>query len=85
MHVELACLSCSCRFHAAPDTPLDEVIRRMTVEGTWFGLAPGRTFEDMIFTALARRGRILCPECGEPVAVQEGSFSGLAHEALAAG
>jgi hypothetical protein len=74
MVVELACLACPCSFHTAPDTPHDEVVRLMTDEGPWFGLAAGRTFEDMIFAALTRRGRILCPECGEPVAVQEASF-----------
>jgi hypothetical protein len=46
----------------------------MTDDGPWFALAPGRTFEDMIFAALARRGRILCPECGTAVAVHESSF-----------
>ncbi len=84
MVVELSCLSCPCQFRAAPETPTDEVLRRMADEGPWFGLAPGRTFEDMIFTALARRGRILCPDCGEPVAVQESSFGDLARAALAA-
>jgi hypothetical protein len=74
MVVELACLTCPCSFRTAPDTPHDEVVRLMTDDGPWFGLAPGGTFEDMIFTALARRGRILCPACGKSVAVHEASF-----------
>jgi hypothetical protein len=57
----------------------------MTEEGPWFGLAPGATFEDMIITALTRRGQILCPQCGEAVSVHEASFGELAREALAAG
>ena len=40
---------------AAPDTLQDEVISRMMEEGTWFGLAPGATFEDMVLAALAKR------------------------------
>ncbi len=76
MVVELACLACPCSFHAAPETPHDEVVRRMTDEGPWFGLGPGCTFEDMIFTALARRGRILCPDCGTAIAVGEATFRG---------
>ena len=85
MTIELACLSCPCRFEAAADVPADDVVRRMTEEGPWFGLAPGRTFEDMIFNALARRGRILCPECGDAAAVHDASFADLAGAALAAG
>jgi hypothetical protein len=71
MYVELACPSCPCQFGAAADTAADEVVQRMTDEGPWFGLAPGDCFEDMIGTALSRRGRILCPDCGRPVDVQE--------------
>ena len=74
MVVELACLACPCSFRTAPETPHDEVVRLMTDEGPWFGLAAGQTFEDMIFTALARRGRILCPDCGTAVTVHESSF-----------
>jgi hypothetical protein len=82
MVVELACLACPCSFRTAPETPHDEVVRLMTDEGPWFGLAPGQTFEDMIFTALACRGRILCPACGTAVAVQESSFCDEVHVAV---
>ena len=74
MVVQLACLACPCSFRTSPETPHEEVVRLMTDDGPWFGLAPGRTFEDMIFTALARRGRILCPDCGTAVAVHEATF-----------
>jgi hypothetical protein len=71
MYVELSCPSCPCQFRAASDTPADEVVQRMTDEGPWFGLAPGRRFEEMVDTALTRRGRILCPDCGQVVGVHE--------------
>jgi hypothetical protein len=85
MAIELSCLSCPCQFRAAADAPANDVVDRMTEEGPWFGLAAGETFEDMIFTALARRGRILCPDCGDVVAVHESSFGECAEMAMAVG
>jgi hypothetical protein len=85
MYVALSCPSCPCRFRAAADTPADELIGRMIDEGPWFALAEGCTFEAMVAAALARRGRILCPECLDPVNVHELSFDDAASEALAAG
>lgn len=73
MYVELSCPYCPCQFRAASDALEDEVVERMTEEGPWFGLAAGATFEDMVSTALNRRGHILCPDCGEPVAVHKTS------------
>lgn len=74
MSIELACPACPCRLHAAPEASEDEVVRYMTEEGPWFALAAGATFEDMVSQALNRRGRILCPECGEPVGVHASAF-----------
>jgi hypothetical protein len=54
----------------------------MIDEGPWFALADGKTFEDMIFAALMRRGKIRCPECGKPVAIQEESLGRLTHAQL---
>jgi len=47
----------------------------MIDEGPWFGLAEGKTFEDMIFAALAMRGSIRCPECSDAVVVGEQSMT----------
>jgi len=82
MHIELRCPRCPCQFSAPPDTPADTVIDRMIDEGPWFALADGKTFEDMIFAALMRRGKIRCPECGKPVAIQEESLGRLTHAQL---
>jgi hypothetical protein len=54
----------------------------MTIEGPWFGLARGKTFEDMIFAALAARGAILCPNCSEPVTVNEVSLGRSSRDLL---
>jgi hypothetical protein len=85
MYVELSCPSCPCTFRAAPEEPAEEVIRRMTEVGPWFGLAPGDTFEDMVLGALTRRGLIHCPDCRDAVCVSEASFGRNAAEALAVG
>jgi len=82
MQIELDCPRCHCHFAAPPDSPAAEVIDRMTEEGPWFALGDGETFEDMIFAALAARGKICCPDCGEPVSVGEASLGRLAREIL---
>ena len=82
MQIELNCPICHCHFIAAPDSPAAEVIDLMTEEGPWFALGDGETFEDMIFAALTERGCIGCPECGEPVVVNESSLGRLAREIL---
>ena len=82
MQIELYCPNCACRFVAPPDTPAAEVLDRMTEEGPWYALGDGETFEDMIFNALTARGAIRCPECREPVSVNEESLSQLAMELL---
>jgi hypothetical protein len=82
MQIELVCTGCGCRFVSPPDAPTAEVLDRMTEEGPWFGLGDGETFEDMIFTALAERGTISCPDCGEGVSVCEESLGRLAMEVL---
>jgi hypothetical protein len=57
----------------------------MIDEGPWFALAEGKTFEDMIFAALVRRGKIRCPECGKPVSIHEESLGELTRTPLACG
>jgi transposase-like protein len=83
MQIELRCPRCPCRFSAPPDLPADEVIDRMIDEGTWFALAKGETFEDMIFAALVARGKIRCPECSKAVAIHEESLGRLTRERFA--
>jgi hypothetical protein len=63
LQIHLHCPRCACHFSAAADTPAAEVLDRMNDDAPWFALAEGDTFEDMVFAALASRGRILCPEC----------------------
>jgi hypothetical protein len=74
MEIELRCRRCPCRFSASPDTSCEEIVDRMIEEGSWFALGEGDTFEDMIFAALVKRGKIRCPECWQPVAVGESSL-----------
>jgi hypothetical protein len=67
--IRLACPECGGSFAAPADAPEEEVVRRMTDEGTWYGLAGGDCFGDMVRGALGRRGRIACPGCGAALAV----------------
>jgi hypothetical protein len=69
MGIELSCQGCGARLAALADTPEAEIVRRMTEEGPWYGLGDGALFRDMVTTALRRRGRIGCPECGEALRV----------------
>jgi DNA-directed RNA polymerase subunit RPC12/RpoP len=71
MQLVLDCSRCGCQFSASSDTPADVILDRMFNEGTWFALAQAETFSEMVWTALASRHRILCPECGHAVAVRE--------------
>jgi hypothetical protein len=64
MEMELVCRDCSIRFAAPADTPEEEVVQRMTDEGPWCALGEGDCFRTMVETALERRGRIRCPDCG---------------------
>jgi len=82
MQVELYCTNCQCRFAAPPDASAAEVAARMAVEGPWYALGDGETFEDMIFSTLTAKGEINCPECGEAVHVSEESLGQLAMEVL---
>ena len=82
MQVELYCPRCSCRFVAPPDTPAAQVVERMMEEGPWYALGDGETFEDMIFASLVRQGAIDCPECGDPVSVNEESLGQFTREVL---
>jgi hypothetical protein len=82
MQVELYCPYCPCRFAAPPDTPAVEVLERMNVEGPWYALGDGETFEDMIFNTITAFGDIHCPECGAPVSVSEESLGRMAMEVL---
>ena len=69
MDIHLFCPHCRCHFSAEADTPANEILDRMTDDAPWFALAEGETYEDMVFAALASRGRILCPDCREEVLV----------------
>ncbi len=69
MQLYLHCPNCSCRLSAPADLPTEDVVTLMTADAPWFALADGETFEDMVFTALQNRGRILCPNCREEVLV----------------
>ncbi len=80
MQIELRCPCCRCAFSEEPDAPSVHVLDRMIEEGPWFALADGETFEDMVFNALLLRGRICCPECGEPVHVSERSLGQMARD-----
>jgi hypothetical protein len=70
--VHLHCPRCDCHFSAPAETPAAAVLERMTDDAPWFALAEGETFADMVFAALASRGRILCPECRGEVLVDGG-------------
>ena len=70
MEIELVCRDCHACFTAPPETPQEDIIQRMIDEGPWYALGAGACFGDMIHTALERRGRIACPECGALVRVR---------------
>jgi hypothetical protein len=72
MHVELRCPGCPCRFRAPLHLSAEETLARMIDAGSWYALAAGATFRDMIRTTLVRRGYISCPDCGRAVAIDEG-------------
>jgi hypothetical protein len=63
VEIHLHCPRCGCHFQAPGTMPAAEVLGRMTDDAPWFALAEGDTFADMVFAALASRGKILCPEC----------------------
>jgi hypothetical protein len=71
MILELVCPYCPFRFRAPSHTPWAQIIDRMIEEGPWFALGNGETFRDMVYTALAARGAIRCPECHEHLAHTE--------------
>ena len=70
MEIELSCPCCSCGFCALADTPEQDILDRMIEEGTWYALANGETFEDMVQVALNDRGQIRCPECRAKVIIR---------------
>jgi hypothetical protein len=80
MRIELCCPGCAGRFTAPADAPASDILDRMTEDGPWYALAEGETFEEMILEALAWRGMIRCPECGEAVVVR---VAGAERQALA--
>jgi hypothetical protein len=75
MMIGLHCLVCRSEFSAAADTPADDILDRMIEEGSWYALAPGESFEEMVRAALADRGRILCPDCGKALAIRRKGLS----------
>lgn len=82
MWIRLFCACCSCQYRSPVETPASQVLDQMTDDSPWFALAEGDTFEGMVSAALDRRGRILCPECGEEVQVLYDSKSGSADGLL---
>jgi hypothetical protein len=77
MQIELSCPSCPCRFVAASEAKLEQIVERMIEDGTWYALAEGNSFEHMIRVALEKRGAIHCPECGAVVEVRESDVQDL--------
>src|SRR5690349_4620967 len=77
VQIHLRCPRCPCHFSAPAETAAAEVLERMTDDAPWFALAEGDTFEEMVFAALQRRGRILCPECRESVLAGSEALAGL--------
>jgi hypothetical protein len=82
MQIELYCPHCSCHFAASPETPEADILDRMSLDGPWYALGDGETFEDMIFSTLIADGSIRCPECGDPVGVNEESLGQFTREVL---
>jgi DNA-directed RNA polymerase subunit RPC12/RpoP len=83
MHVTLECPRCLCRLGAHADTSSTEIFDRMINDDPWFALGPGDTFAEMVGAALSARGRIRCPECGEPVLIRKRSTRRVGLEASA--
>jgi len=69
VQIHLRCPRCPCRFSADADTPVSEILERMTEDAPWFTLPEGERFEDMVFAALGKPRRILCPQCRKAVLV----------------
>jgi hypothetical protein len=69
MLIHLRCPCCPCHFSAPARLPAAEVLERMAEDAPWFALAEGETFADMLHSALARRGKLLCPICRGEVLV----------------
>ncbi len=82
MHIHLRCPRCPCCFSAPADLPAAEVLARMTDDAPWFALAEGETFEEMVFAALDRRGKVLCPDCRSEVLVGGDSLGRLSDAEL---
>ena len=82
MHIHLRCPRCPCRFSAEADTPVAEVLERMTEDAPWFTLPEGERFEDMVFAALKKRRGILCPRCRGTVVVGGDSLARYTDEEL---
>ncbi len=75
MIINLRCPYCPCQFSAPAQMSAAEVLDRMAEDAPWFALAEGETFAEMLHSALARRGKLLCPGCREEVEV-DGEESG---------
>jgi hypothetical protein len=71
VQIELKCPVCPCHFVAASKANLEQVVQDMIEGGTWYALADGDSFQEMIEVALAKRGTIRCPSCGTPVQIRE--------------
>jgi hypothetical protein len=66
VQIHLRCPRCPRHFSAPADTPTALILETMTEDAPWFVLPEGVTFEAMVFSALARRGRLRCPRCRGP-------------------
>lgn len=83
MQVLLYCSCCHGRFDAPPDTPVAEVLDRVSAEGPWSALGDGETLEDHVSALLNDQEPIRCPECGAAVTVDEQSLGRFTREMLA--
>jgi hypothetical protein len=82
MQLELYCHGCARPYDAAPDTPVAEVLERLTAQGPWHALGDGETYEDQVFAALTGQGAFCCQHCGEPLTLSEENLGRLTQEML---
>ena len=75
MQIEMSCPSCFGGFGALPDSGTSEILTWMVEEGPFFALGDGETMEDRIHSRLTQRGPMECPQCGQPVAIDEESLA----------
>lgn len=82
MHFELYCPSCARSYFLPSDSPAGKFLTWMAEEGGWCPLGDGETIEDNVYSALATRDALCCPECNRPVTVSQESLNRFARELL---